>query len=200
MELGVPKGPMFSRLQKGETLEIEGRLITPEMVCDPPDPTPVFAIIDIQSEAELVQFEFAFFEQYNEPGWNLTSIVHMSPSHILNSTAYKQFIASLPSSTKHVMLNTDYAMISLREHYVPIATRSFRNQQILTQVSPEVFPELHTGGCYFSQNCVEVQWEVPVVIPKYFMKIVLSPRVEVDETDCIVPDVVPELDTQFFRT
>jgi len=29
---GVPKGPMFGRLQEGETVEVDGRSITPEMV------------------------------------------------------------------------------------------------------------------------------------------------------------------------
>ena len=36
LELGIPEGPFFGRLQDGETIEVGGKIITPEMVMGPP--------------------------------------------------------------------------------------------------------------------------------------------------------------------
>jgi len=38
LELGVPEGRLFSKLQKGEEVEVEGKKITPGMVMGPPRP------------------------------------------------------------------------------------------------------------------------------------------------------------------
>lgn len=35
-DLGIPEGPMFSRLQSGRSVEVEGAIITPDMVMGPP--------------------------------------------------------------------------------------------------------------------------------------------------------------------
>ncbi|MCK4758202.1 MAG: ribonuclease Z [Thermoplasmata archaeon] len=36
LELGIPEGKLFSRLQKGETVEVDGKTFTPDMVLGPP--------------------------------------------------------------------------------------------------------------------------------------------------------------------
>jgi len=38
VELGVPPGPIFGRLQRGETVEVEGKRVRPEEVMGPPRP------------------------------------------------------------------------------------------------------------------------------------------------------------------
>ncbi|KAA0007655.1 MAG: ribonuclease Z, partial [Thermoplasmata archaeon] len=39
LELGIPEGPLFGRLQRGESIKLkDGRVITPDMVLGPPRP------------------------------------------------------------------------------------------------------------------------------------------------------------------
>jgi len=38
LALGIPEGPLFRRLQNGESIEIDGRIITPDMVLGKPRP------------------------------------------------------------------------------------------------------------------------------------------------------------------
>jgi ribonuclease Z len=66
-ELGIPEGPMFSRLQGGETVEVGGRTITPGMVLGPKrrgrkvlisgDTRPSKGIIEAGRNADLIVHE-----------------------------------------------------------------------------------------------------------------------------------------------
>ena len=38
LELGIPEGPLFRKLQNGESVNMNGKIITPEMVLGPPRP------------------------------------------------------------------------------------------------------------------------------------------------------------------
>jgi ribonuclease Z len=69
-ELGVPEGPLFGRLHRGETVEVDGRTITPDLVVGPPRPgrrlvytgdtRPVKATIEHAAGADLLIHEATF--------------------------------------------------------------------------------------------------------------------------------------------
>ena len=76
-ELGVPKGPMFGRLQRGETIILpEGREITPEMVMGPPrkgrkfvyvgDTRPCSQVVKFAEEADFLIHEGMFAREMEE--------------------------------------------------------------------------------------------------------------------------------------
>jgi len=63
-ELGVPEGPLFSKLQHGETVEVDGVSVTPEQVLGPSrkgrkvvysgDTRPCRAVVDLARDADLL--------------------------------------------------------------------------------------------------------------------------------------------------
>lgn len=69
-ELGVPEGPAFGRLHRGEAVEVEGRLVRPEDIVGPPRPgrrvvytgdtRPCRATVEIAREADLLIHDATF--------------------------------------------------------------------------------------------------------------------------------------------
>jgi ribonuclease Z len=72
-ELGVPEGPAFGRLHRGETVQVDGRSITPDQVVGPPRPgrrivysgdtRPIGATIEHARDADLLIHEATFAEE-----------------------------------------------------------------------------------------------------------------------------------------
>ncbi len=72
-ELGVPEGPLFGRLHKGETVEVEGRSISPTEVVGAPRPgrrlvytgdtRPVPETLEIARHADLLVHEATFADE-----------------------------------------------------------------------------------------------------------------------------------------
>lgn len=71
LELGVPEGPLFGRLQAGESVELEdGSIVEPEQVLGPPRPgrtvvysgdtRPTDALVDVAEGADLLVHEATF--------------------------------------------------------------------------------------------------------------------------------------------
>lgn len=68
--MGVPEGPLFGRLHRGETIEVDGRVITPEEVVGPPRPgrkvvytgdtRPTRRTVEIAMGADLLIHEATF--------------------------------------------------------------------------------------------------------------------------------------------
>jgi ribonuclease Z len=72
-ELGVPEGPLYGRLHRGETIEVEGRVISPENVVGPPRPgrrvvytgdtRPIRTTVEYAHAADLLIHEATFAEE-----------------------------------------------------------------------------------------------------------------------------------------
>jgi ribonuclease Z len=75
-ELGVPEGPLFGRLHRGEAVEVGGRTVTAEEIVGPPRPgrrivytgdtRPCKATVEVASEADLLIHEATFAEDEAE--------------------------------------------------------------------------------------------------------------------------------------
>jgi ribonuclease Z len=72
-ELGVPEGPLFGRLHRGEAVEVDGRTITPDHVVGPPRPgrrlvytgdtRPTKTTVEIARNADLLIHEATFADE-----------------------------------------------------------------------------------------------------------------------------------------
>ena len=75
-ELGVPEGPAFGRLHRGEAVEVDGRTIKPEQVVGPPRPgrrvvytgdtRPARTTVEIAEGADLLIHEATFAQEERE--------------------------------------------------------------------------------------------------------------------------------------
>jgi len=64
LELGIPEGPLFSKLQRGETVEHKGKTFTPDMVLGPPrrgrkivytgDTKPCEAVVELGKDCDVM--------------------------------------------------------------------------------------------------------------------------------------------------
>jgi ribonuclease Z len=77
LELGIPEGPFFSRIQKGQTITLEnGKKITPEMILGPArdgrkivisgDTRPIKKIIDFSKDADVLIHEATFSSEFKD--------------------------------------------------------------------------------------------------------------------------------------
>ena len=80
LELGIPEGPLFSRLQRGETVTLEtGKKITPDMVLGPPrkgrkivisgDTRPIPEMVEFAKNADVLIHEATFDSSLEEVSW-----------------------------------------------------------------------------------------------------------------------------------
>ncbi len=76
LELGVPEGPLFGKIQKGQTVQVNGRSIGPDEILGPPrrgrlvvysgDTKPSTEIVDAASDADVLVHEGTFDKAMSE--------------------------------------------------------------------------------------------------------------------------------------
>ena len=77
LELGIPEGPLFGRLQRGESIKLkDGRVITPDMVLGPPRPgrkvvytgdtKPCNKVVEFARNADLLIHDATFLSELED--------------------------------------------------------------------------------------------------------------------------------------
>ncbi|KAL4809298.1 hypothetical protein BDV18DRAFT_131725 [Aspergillus unguis] len=106
--LGVPKGPNFGALTNGKSVtSADGKLVTPDMVLDPPTPGKGMAIIDLPTPQYVESL-------VTRPEWkspavvnNLEAFIWILGSGVGDHPRLREFVAAM-SKAKHIVSSPDY--------------------------------------------------------------------------------------------
>lgn len=126
MELGIPEGALFGRLQRGEEIFLGKRTITPEMVLGPPRPgrTVVFsgdthrcpALVKASRGADVLIHEATYLDELGERA-----------NEYKHSTATMAAQAALEAGVKHLFLNHLSTRYSDEAAHLQEAEKIFKN-------------------------------------------------------------------------
>jgi len=104
VELGVPPGPLFSKLTNGRTVEVDGRTIEPDQVMGPPrkgkkfvycgDTAPCDSIREIAKDADVLVYESTFAHELEEKA-----------KDFMHSTNVQAAQVAKECNVKHLILN-----------------------------------------------------------------------------------------------
>ncbi|KAI7875046.1 hypothetical protein K492DRAFT_153101 [Lichtheimia hyalospora FSU 10163] len=135
MALGIPPGPVYGRLQRGETVTLDdGRVIEPSQVMDPSLPGHLFMVVDCPNVRYLDNLisspEFAQYQTTNQPG----AMIHMIGQDVLDNPRYRAWMNSFGPETQHVISTTDICAQSVL--YESHAFGQFK----LSHLDREIFP------------------------------------------------------------
>ncbi|CAO3625090.1 unnamed protein product [Cunninghamella blakesleeana] len=122
-ELGIPMGPLWGKLQKGDSVTLDdGRVITHDQVCDPDSPGSTFMIIDCPDKSYIDNLiaspEFKPYQSRTDHSLIPKVIIHLISTDILNVPKYREWMNSFSPETEHIIGGEGYcAQISLfRSH------------------------------------------------------------------------------------
>lgn len=114
--LNVPKGPLFRKLSKGETVTLsDGREIMPSQVVSEPSPGPCVAVIccpdihfvpSIVSTPRLSRFALRNVQGSTNKERHLC-VVHISTFAVLEDGGYRDWAISLGNDVHHILLLID---------------------------------------------------------------------------------------------
>lgn len=150
--LGVPRGPLYGQLQKGEAVQgSNGKTVYPEDVMEPSTPGPTAIIVDcptdeyIEGIVDTVRGICAWSSSGKKD--KVAVIVHLAPRNILRKPKYLDFIGAFSQSTKHIL-----ASESVSEG-IPIMKKSAMLHTKLQFLDPIMFQPLH--------HCMEEMFDDP---------------------------------------
>ncbi|XP_050393712.1 zinc phosphodiesterase ELAC protein 2 isoform X2 [Patella vulgata] len=141
VEAGVTPGPLFSRLQKGESITLEnGNVVHPDDVLKPHEAQKAIIIVECVSSEFLPSLmsrkEFGRYTDDKDRTDDDTAelVIHLTPVEVLQSSQYQQWIKSFGESTQHIILNRSASDVC--------HTAVYRLQTVLNLLHPQVFPLL----------------------------------------------------------
>lgn len=156
--LGVPRGPMYGQLQKGQSvISASGRTVKPEEVMEASTPGPSVIIVDCPS----VEFIQGLVDKEQGVGlWTcmegkknkVAVVVHLTPRDVLRHPKYQNFISSFQKSTNHLLVAES------RSDKVPVMKKSTILHSKLNAIDSQIFSPLHhymeeTFEYNFPENC-----------------------------------------------
>ena len=156
--LGVPVGPLFGTLMRGEAVTLDaaagGRVVNPLDVKDPDSPGQVIAIIACPSEAFLsallssdeafAPFLAASGDDSGPVSGPVRCMFHMTPTAVASTEAYAGWMRRFGPGTQHVML----------DHVSP------RERPMSPSNAAEVLPALEVPTMFFDQAVLQCKLNV----------------------------------------
>ncbi|KPM06758.1 ribonuclease Z, mitochondrial-like protein [Sarcoptes scabiei] len=135
-KLKLQPGPKLALLKKGESIDHDGSIITPDQVLGPTEKGNAFIILEcltIDCLKEMFE-KFNTFTQYLDDK-DLELIVHITTEEVKNSSLHQKWIQQFDPNTKHLFL-TD------KNHYDLGLISSSKLQIILNSIDGRFFKNL----------------------------------------------------------
>ena len=146
IELGVPKGPAFGKLCRGESvMSSYGNFVAPHEVMEASTPGPTTVILDLPTVKHLKSLGRKgvvehFVSEAKEKESKKIVVIHLSPSEVLNSEEFPKFLSKWPGCTEHIVVRDKD---SVNQSIFSSATRL---QSELHELHPDFFPLHETSG------------------------------------------------------
>jgi ribonuclease Z len=140
--LGVPRGPLYGKLQKGESVEAaNGKTVHPSDVMEPSTPGPTVMIIDCPTvdHIEGLMSGMGGWSNDQDKRQKVAVVIHLTSRDVLRAPKYVQFIRSFPDPAQHILVSE-----SMTEK-TPIMKKSALLHAKLSFLDPEAFQALHHG-------------------------------------------------------
>ena len=99
---------MYGELKAGREVTLDsGKVVMPSDVLDDASPPSRFIIIECPSEKYLFSLKNSesLSADYPENNDYLQAIFHFTPSHVVTTSAYKEWMNSFKSEVQHIFLN-----------------------------------------------------------------------------------------------
>ncbi|XP_047144375.1 ribonuclease Z, mitochondrial isoform X1 [Hydra vulgaris] len=134
LRLGVPKGPLFGALSRGESVTLPcGKVISPEQVMEPQVNGVTFFVLDCPTELHIKSLQEGI-KQYMKLKSSPHLVIHAASKSVCNSDFYKLFLQCFPPSTQHLYLSECQQRLS------SVFGPQHEMQMKLHQIHPIFFP------------------------------------------------------------
>ncbi|GAB4820364.1 hypothetical protein N2152v2_007410 [Parachlorella kessleri] len=142
-QLGVPSGPLYGKLARGETVTTAGgKVVTPEEVMEPSTPGPVILVVDCPSQEfveGLVSAPALARWAHPENRDKVACVVHLGERGVTRLPAYRAWLASFGGGTTHMLVGESQGT------GVPTVKGFATLQARLNTLDAALFPLMHLG-------------------------------------------------------
>ena len=145
IKLGLKPGPIYGKLQKGETITLDdGRVITLKDVSEEPLPSSSVLILYIPTEEHMnllisndIMKKYIEKKLGNEFIYNISLIVHITPKlNFINNDKYIHFMSTFGKDVEHIIECPE-----INEQFL-YNEGKIKIQVLLSKVSKILFPEI----------------------------------------------------------